>query len=160
MTEELFLGLPFDACAASMMMSTLINGADAGIAIISSAVAAANATLVHAHAVVGQVDSAANQWAQSPVGSLIGTRTSSRAHSWPVVPCSPRAYPVSAGAYTDHECWCLQESSMEATTFLTPMSTATSMPQMWLSSLFREPLQPPNWPGALLSALSPLLSPA
>jgi hypothetical protein len=60
------------ARAASMAMGTLINGADAGIAIITSAVAAANATLIRAHAVVGQVDTMATDWAQTPVGSFIG----------------------------------------------------------------------------------------
>ena len=53
-------------------MGTLINGADAGVAIITSAVAAANATLIRAHQVVGQIDTMANEWAQSPVGSIIG----------------------------------------------------------------------------------------
>ncbi|CAL8472073.1 g11615 [Coccomyxa elongata] len=57
---------------ASMMMGTLINGSDAGIAIITSAVAAANATLIRAHQAVDQVDAFANDWAQSPVGSIIG----------------------------------------------------------------------------------------
>ncbi len=58
--------------AAAMSMGTLINGADAGVAIITSAVAAANATLIRAHQVVGQVDTMASEWAQSPVGSIIG----------------------------------------------------------------------------------------
>lgn len=58
--------------AAANSMGTLINGADAGVAIITSAVAAANATLIRAHQLVGQVDSMANEWAQSPVGSIIG----------------------------------------------------------------------------------------
>ncbi len=63
--------------AASMMMGTLINGSDAGIAIITSAVAAANATLIRAHQAVDQVDAFANDWAQSPVGSIIGVQFSS-----------------------------------------------------------------------------------
>ena len=58
-----------------MSMNTLINGADAGVAIISSAVAAANATLIRAHQVVGQIDTMASEWAQSPVGSIIGQPT-------------------------------------------------------------------------------------
>ena len=53
-------------------MSTLINGADAGVAIISSAVAAANATLIRAHQVVGEIDGMASQFAQSPIGSIVG----------------------------------------------------------------------------------------
>lgn len=55
-----------------MSMSTLINGADAGVAIITSAVAAANATLTRAHQVVGQVDDLASNWAQSPIGNIVG----------------------------------------------------------------------------------------
>ncbi|EIE23575.1 hypothetical protein COCSUDRAFT_65992 [Coccomyxa subellipsoidea C-169] len=57
---------------ASMMMGTLINGSDAGIAIITSAVAAANATLIRAHQAVDQVDALANEFSASPVGSIIG----------------------------------------------------------------------------------------
>ena len=57
-----------------MSMSTLINGADAGVAIITSAVAAANATLTRAHQVVGQVDGLAANWAQSPIGNIVGAR--------------------------------------------------------------------------------------
>jgi hypothetical protein len=57
-----------------MAMGTLINGADAGVAIVTSAVAAANATLVRAHQVVGQVDGLASQWAQSPIGTIVGAR--------------------------------------------------------------------------------------
>ena len=63
-------------CAAAMSMGTLINGADAGVAIVSSAVAAANATLIRAHQVVGQIDTMASEWAQSPVGSIIGEGSS------------------------------------------------------------------------------------
>ena len=58
--------------AAAMSMGTLINGADAGVAIISSAVAAANATLIRAHQVVGEIDGMASEFAQSPIGSLVG----------------------------------------------------------------------------------------
>lgn len=58
--------------AAAQSMSTLINGADAGVAIISSAVAAANATLIRAHQVVGEIDVMASQFAQSPIGSIVG----------------------------------------------------------------------------------------
>ena len=58
--------------AAAQSMSTLINGADAGVAIISSAVAAANATLIRAHQVVGEIDVMARQFAQSPIGSIVG----------------------------------------------------------------------------------------
>ena len=58
--------------AARSAMGTLINGADAGVAIVTSAVAAANATLVRAHQVIGQVDGLASDWAQSPVGNIIG----------------------------------------------------------------------------------------
>ena len=58
--------------AAAQSMGTLINGADAGVAIISSAVAAANATLIRAHQVVGEIDTMASSWAQSPIGSVIG----------------------------------------------------------------------------------------
>ena len=58
--------------AAAQSMSTLINGADAGVAIISSAVAAANATLIRAHQVVGEIDGMASQFAQSPIGSIVG----------------------------------------------------------------------------------------
>ena len=68
-------------CAAVNSMGTLINGADAGVAIISSAVAAANATLIRAHQVVGQVDAMANEWAQSPVGSIIGLPLFTHHHS-------------------------------------------------------------------------------
>lgn len=57
-----------------MAMGTLINGSDAGIAIITSAVAAANATLIRAHQAVDQVNAFADQWAQSPVGSIIGAQ--------------------------------------------------------------------------------------
>ena len=60
------------ALAAAQSMSTLINGADAGVAIISSAVAAANATLIRAHQVVGEIDGMASQFAQSPIGNIVG----------------------------------------------------------------------------------------
>ena len=62
-------------------MGTLINGADAGVAIITSAVAAANATLIRAHQVVGQADTMASEWAQSPVGSIIGNHPESKHHT-------------------------------------------------------------------------------
>ena len=58
--------------AAANSMGTLINGADAGMAIITSAVSAANATLIRAHQLVGQVDTMANEWAHSPIGSIVG----------------------------------------------------------------------------------------
>ena len=70
-------------CAASMAMSTLINGADAGVAIVTSAVAAANATLIRAHQVVGQVDGLASDWAQSPVGNIIGAQGRAHTHWQP-----------------------------------------------------------------------------
>ena len=69
----LLKGFKHVRCGAAVnSMGTLINGADAGVAIITSAVAAANATLIRAHQVVGQIDTMANEWAQSPVGSIIG----------------------------------------------------------------------------------------
>ena len=37
-----------------------------------AAVAAANATLIRAHQVVGEIDVMASQFAQSPIGSIVG----------------------------------------------------------------------------------------
>ena len=64
-------------------MSTLINGADAGVAIISSAVAAANATLIRAHQVVGEIDGMASQFAQSPIGNIVGESKSAMSYLTP-----------------------------------------------------------------------------
>ena len=117
-----------------MAMGTLINGADAGVAIITSAVAAANATIVRAHQVVGQVDSLANDWAQSPLGAIIGAS------------CTPAALPQmvqSQNNWLESQPVLVERHGSEVPSSAAPAEGVPLLPSMYFAQPAQEELAVP-----------------